>query len=73
MTSFDKTSLEDLVSTKLPGLSEEIISQLADKLLSMGVTQTSHLNLVEPTDLQPPLNVIQARIFMKTFKTEGED
>ena len=63
--------LRDILTTALPGLSQSVVESVMLKLEDIGVETLYDLDLVQDSDLVPPLKLIHARKFVNKCKEEG--
>lgn len=64
--------IEIQIKQVLPLVDEIVIKSIVERLAELGVSDTSHLTLVEENDLLPLVKVIQARLLIKSWRNEGK-
>ena len=56
----------------MPSLTNTSVKALIQRLSDLGVTEYSHLNLVEEKDITDVVKIIQARLLIQSWKSKGK-
>lgn len=64
--------IEIEIKKTLPTLDHEIIKKLMLHLIDLGVSNYSDLELIEEDDLKGVLKTIQARLLIRSWKSNGK-